>query len=56
MTDIRLAISGKFKNSTRRDLNGGFIAKFVIKGVSVSRHTTQPITVIKGTWSDLMVE
>jgi hypothetical protein len=30
-------------------LNGGFITAFV-KGVSVSRYTTQPITVIGGGW------
>ena len=34
---------------TRRDLNSGFITK-CSRGMSVSRYTTQPITVTKGNW------
>jgi hypothetical protein len=40
MTDIRLLFR-QIQDSTRRDLNGGFIAK-CSRGVSVSRYTTQP--------------
>jgi len=38
----------QIQDYTRRDLNGGFITECG-RGVSVSRYTTQPTTVMKGT-------
>jgi hypothetical protein len=49
MTDIQAAIQ-QIQDNTRWDLNGGFIlqTKACNNGVSVSRYTTQPIMVMKG--------